>query len=151
MLSVGVERFVPQEEARRGEGRGDRLPGHPGGGEDRRPEEGDDRVTAAAGEGALGPDDSGRSGEGEGTTCDALGDKLAADDSVVANPGLLPRLADAHPGRPAVPGEAEGHRPAGAGPAEPGSTAAAQAAGAGRHSSPQPTGGKHVHDEPTRM
>lgn len=83
------------------------------------------------------------------TTCGALGDKLATDESVVANLGLLPRLADARPGRPAVPGEAEGHRPAGAGPAEPGSTAAAQAAGAGQYSCPQPTGGKRVHHDLT--
>lgn len=80
----------------------------------------------------------------------ALGDKLAADDCIVANLGLLPRLADARPGCPAVPREAEGHCPARAGPAEPGSTAAAQAAGAGQHSSPQPTGGKHVHHDLTR-
>lgn len=75
---------------------------------------------------------------------------MAADDSVVANLSLLPHLADARPGRPAVPGEAEGHRPAGPGPAEPGSTAAAQAAGAGQHSSPQPTGGKRAHHDLTR-
>lgn len=64
-LSVGVERLVAQEEARGREGRGDRLPGHPGGGEDRRSEEGDDRVAAAAGERTLGEDDTGGSGEGE--------------------------------------------------------------------------------------
>lgn len=63
-LSAGAERLVSQEEACGREGRGDRLPGHPGGGEDRRPEEGDDRAAAAAGERALGQDDTGRSGEG---------------------------------------------------------------------------------------
>lgn len=39
---AGAERLVAQEEAGRREGRRHRLPGHPGGGEDRRPEEGDD-------------------------------------------------------------------------------------------------------------
>lgn len=65
-LPAGAERLVSQEEARGREGRGHRLPGHPGGGEDRRPAEGDDRVAAAAGEGALGADDTGGSGGGAG-------------------------------------------------------------------------------------
>lgn len=79
-LSVGAERLISQEEARGREGRGDRLPGHPGGGEDRRPEEGDDRVAAAAGERALGQDDTGRSGEGANEHA-----RVRADGRVGAN------------------------------------------------------------------
>lgn len=63
-MFTGAERLVTKEEACRREGRGHRLPGHPGGGEERRPAEGDDRAAAAAGERALGADDTGRSGGG---------------------------------------------------------------------------------------
>lgn len=61
-LSAGAEWFLPQEEACRGERRRDRITGYSGGGENRGPEEGDDRAEAAAGEGAFIQDDAGRSG-----------------------------------------------------------------------------------------
>lgn len=81
-VSAGAERLVSQEEACRREGRGHRLPGHPGGGEDRRPAEGDDRVAPAAGERALGADDTGRSGGGADEQCERLlngcGDAIAS-------------------------------------------------------------------------
>lgn len=65
-LTAGVQRLVAQEEASGGEGRGDRVSRHAGGGEDGGAAEGDAGAATAAGQGAFGSNADGGAGEATG-------------------------------------------------------------------------------------
>lgn len=65
-VDSGVQWFITQEEAGGGEGRGDRLTRHAGGGESGGAEEGDVRAASATGQGAVSSYAVGGAGEARG-------------------------------------------------------------------------------------